>query len=553
MRRVARLALIGAIGLGLLAFTAVAVADPDVDQGFGTQGLFAFTPYSGNLAGGHGHDDIPPPTPTQPAAPPGAENMKLLDVKDKDGTTNSDIAFYKNLAFVGNYDGFRVINIKNPHNMKVLSDTTCRANQGDVSVFKGGKKLYMLQSIDRAVDAPDCSAKDTPLVKEDEQGVPKDRARFGYEGLRLFDVTNPKKPKFLSFYRTECGSHTHTLVPDGKNGKIHAYVASYPLGSQITPQVDRAESNALGLTCDAPHSKISVVSIPLDDPKHGKVKKRALSEDTEYYDADGPFRIEQGVPHGTGPAFQSCHDHQAFLKRDIMVASCAGDLQYWSIKKRGNPTSADGEKHTHIQREVRTDDPTTQDDERWESFDFIHNATVSWDGKTVTTTDESGGGVEPRCDGANTKRGFTFFYPLVKPGKKVDGFDELGRFIVPRPQNTEICVSHNGNVLPTKRGNLQVQAFYQAGNTLLDFTHPATPKEAAWSDLEDEVGRSDSWSSYWYNDVLYVNGGLHRGVPLETANRGFEAYAVYDSDGKRIKTRDWKWSNPQTQEAWQAP
>ena len=236
-----------------------------------------------------------------------------------------------------------------------------------------------------------------------------------------------------------------------------------------------------------------------------------------------------------------------------MVAACAGDAQYWSIKDRGNPSSADGEKHTHIQREVAEDDPATPDNERWESFDFIHNATVTWDGNVVGIVDESGGGVEARCDGENSKRGWTFFYPLVKPGQEVDGFDDLlGRYLIPRAQGTEICVSHNGIVLPTTNERYwQTQAFYRGGNSLVDFTDPSAPFEAAFADLEDTVGKADSWSSYWYNDVMYVNGGLGQEGP--TGNRGFEAYALFDEDGDRIRTRDWKWLNPQTQEAWQAP
>lgn len=158
----------------------------------------------------------------------------------------------------------------------------------------------------------------------------------------MFDVTDPTNPRFLRFYRTACGSHTHTLVPDPKNNTMHAYVASYPLGSHITPQIDRPQSDPLGLTCKAPHSKISIVDIPLTDPENGTVRTKALSSDTEFYDGDGP--------DGHAPGFQSCHDHQAFLQRNIMVAS-------------------------------------------------------------------------------------------------------LGRYIIPRAQSTQVCVSHNGNVLPTTDGS----------------------------------------------------------------------------------------------------
>ncbi len=500
----------------------------------------------------HGHDGIPVPAPTLPLTPPGSSNLTFLSAADNDGATNSDIAFYGKKAYVGHYDGFRIIDIADPRNLKVLSDVRCRANQGDVSVFKTrGGRLILLQSIDRPVTDDSCLATDTPTVIELEgpdgqattdptNAQTRTRARFGYEGLRMFDVTDAANPRYLKFIRTACGSHTHTLVPDPRNGKVHAYIASYPLGSGITPQVDRAASDGLGLTCKAPHQKISIVHIPLADPTGATVSEKALSSDSEPYDPDGDPRVDHGVQHGNASAMIACHDHQAFLARDIMIGSCAGDAQYWSIKRRGNPSSADGERHTHIKRE----DGTT------ESFDFIHNAVATWDGKVAAITDESGGGVEPRCDGSNTKRGFTFFYPLVTPGKQVDGFADLkGRYSIPRPQNTEVCVSHNGSVLPTKDGrHLMVQAFYQGGNSFYEFTNPSKPKELGYADLEDPLGAADSWSTYWYNGTVFVNGGLNRRGA--TANRGFEAYAL---KAKKLSKKKWGWSNPQTQEAWQAP
>ena len=499
----------------------------------------------------HGHDGIPVPAPTLPGSPPGAANLTFLDAADKDGTVNSDIAFYGDRAYVGTYDGFRIVDISNPAAMTVLSDTKCRANQGDVSIFKTrGGRMILLQSIDRAVTEADCTGVDTGTTTELEgpdgqytedpaTAQMRTRSRFGYEGLRMFDVTDPENPQYLRFYRTACGSHTHTLVPDPRSGMVHAYVASYPLGSQITPQVDRAVSDALGLTCQAPHQKISIVHIPLKNPTAGTVEEKALSSDSEPYEPDGEPRVEHGVQHGNAPAFIACHDHQAFMKRSIMIGSCAGDAQYWSIRDRGNPTSADGEPHTHIKRE----DGTT------ESFDFIHNAVATWDGKLVAITDESGGGVEARCDDTNTKRGFTFFYPLVEPGQPVDGFADLkGRYTIPRPQNAELCVSHNGTVLPTNDGRyIYIQAFYQGGQSLYDFTNPAAPQEIGYADLEDAVGKADSWSSYWYNGTVFVNGGLSRRGATE--NRGFESYAI----GTQFSTPTWEWSNPQTQETGQAP
>ncbi|CAA9505464.1 MAG: putative secreted protein [uncultured Solirubrobacteraceae bacterium] len=525
MRRFTRLLAAGVSVVCLAVVPASALADPGEDHG-------------------HYHDDeFPVPTPSLPLFGPGLQNFSLLGLSDKDGVTNSDLAFHGNLAFAGNYDGFRIFNIRNAARPRLLADVRCRAVQSDLTVFKADNgRMYLLQSIDRAVTAPDCSGVDTPLVREMENGTMRNRAGFGWEGLRMFDVTDANNPRFVKFFRTECGSHTHTLVPDRRNGMMHAYVASYPLGSGITAEADRAAAG--DLFCDAPHQKISIVDLPLDDPESGTVRTKALSSDSEPYDPDGPFDATgspTGGPVGGQPAFIACHDHQAFMPRNIVVGSCAGDAQLWDITDRGDPTSADGEAHTHISLEPE--------------FDFIHNAVVTWDGETVAISDESGGGGEPRCDGPNTVRGFTYFYSLVDPG---DEAPELqGRYMIPRPQNTEICVSHNGITLPTTDGrHLMVQAFYQGGTSFYDFTDPAAAREIGFADPETSIGKTDAWSSYWYNGAVYVNGGLNRrntpgGQP--DGNRGFESYRLRDEDGSRVTTRRWRHLNPQTQEQFQVP
>src|SRR5918995_2145787 len=233
MRRLIHLTLAGAMALATSVFAASAGADPG--ELHTKAEVFGSTPHMTGkdvrtATRAHTHaDDIEVPPPSLPNAGPGIRRMQLLDVQDNDGTINSDLAFFGKYAFAGYYDGFRIFDISNPKRLRMMSDTRCRANQGDVSVFKGRDgHLYLLQSIDRPVTAPDCTGIDTPTVMEDENGFQATRARFGYEGLRLFDVTNPRSPKFLRFYRTACGSHTHTLVPD--RGQVHVYVPSYPLG-----------------------------------------------------------------------------------------------------------------------------------------------------------------------------------------------------------------------------------------------------------------------------------------------------------------------------------
>ena len=179
---------------------------------------------------------------------------------------------------------------------------------------------------------------------------------------------------------------------------------------------------------------------------------------------------------------------------------------------------------------------------------------MTWDGETVAISDESGGGGEARCDGPQSMRGFTYFYPLVRPG--ADAPELQGRYMIPRPQSTQICVSHNGITLPTTDGrHLMVQAFYQGGTSFYDFTDPANAREIGFADPETSIGLTDAWSSYWYNGAVYVNGGLNRrNSPGQTdGNRGLEAYRLRDEDGSRVQTRRWRYLNPQTQEEFQVP
>ena len=52
-----------------------------------------------------------------------------------------------------------------------------------------------------------------------------------WEGLRIVSIANPAKPVQLAAVKTDCGSHTHTLVPDEAHNRLIAYVLSYPLGA----------------------------------------------------------------------------------------------------------------------------------------------------------------------------------------------------------------------------------------------------------------------------------------------------------------------------------
>jgi len=506
MRRPIRLLCAGVAAALTLGLPTAASADPEAHT---------------DSQGGFNHDGNPPESP--PFAGPQSAGMPLVGNSDKDGTVNSDLAFWGDLVFAGNYDGFRILDVSDPANTKVLSDFICRGPQNDVSVAKAGGRLLLFQSIDSAQTQASCdgtaagNSADNPLIQEDGQTY----RSFGFEGIRMFDVTDPANPRFLAAMPTPCGSHTHTLVPNPSAGKLHLYVSSYPLGVGRTAPSQREQAG--DLACVTPHKKISIVDVPLDDPLAWSLRQKELSDDTV---------MNRG--------FQACHDVQVFLPTKTAVGSCAGDAQIWDISDPADPTTGDGDAHTHITS------PSADD-----QFEFIHSGVVTWDGKYLAVMDETGGGGTSECDGrpepeGNTEHGFYYFYEMVKPG---DPAPELeSRYMIPRAQGTEICVSHNANVVPVKGRYLMAAAYYQGGNTIVDFTDVTKPTEVAYSDLVDGVGAADSWSTYWYNNRVFVNGGLNR---RPETNRGLDIHNVILRG--RLKAKQFAYMNPQTQEAFQQP
>ena len=253
--------------------------------------------------------------------------------------------------------------------------------------------------------------------------------------------------------QTACGSHTHTIVPAGQ--KAYIYVSSYPLGTGITP--DGAEGPGDYRPCTTPHKKISIIEVSAPGGDFASsLREEPLSDDTT---------MNRG--------FQACHDIQVYMPKNVAVASCAGDTQIWSVADPANPTASNGEPHTHIQS------PSAAD-----QFEFMHSAFISWDGKKFGTMDETGGGVTAECDGDASDDGFYYFYKMVKPGDPAPQLE--ARFTIPRAQTPEICVSHNGNVIPLQGRDVAVASYYQGGNTVIDFTDLDNVREIAWSDLADE-------------------------------------------------------------------
>jgi hypothetical protein len=217
---------------------------------------------------------------------------------------NSDLAFWGRLAYAGHYEGFQIIDAGNPRKPEVLSDFACPGSQHDVSVWQN----LLFVSVETPRSSPACdSVTQSP----------------GFEGIRIFDVSNARSPQLITGVPTDCGSHTHTLVPDPRNRRVLLYVASY-----TSPTSDLAPS-AYGNECrrweDAAQTvpaqnKISVVEVPLREPQEASV----VSEP----------RFPQKV-YGGGRT--GCHDITVFMELEIAGAACMGEGQIWDISDPEHP------------------------------------------------------------------------------------------------------------------------------------------------------------------------------------------------------------------------
>ncbi|MDP8910150.1 MAG: hypothetical protein M3N47_13785, partial [Chloroflexota bacterium] len=136
-----------------------------------------------------------------------SEGMNLVfESPNATGAINSDLAFWGDRAYAGNYDGFRIFDISDPDNPRLVTDFRCFGPQNDLSVWDrtgDGKADLLIASVDRTLTGPNCGA--TATAHDDPTG---------WEGLRLFDISNEAAPVQIGAVYQDCGSHTHTLIPE---------------------------------------------------------------------------------------------------------------------------------------------------------------------------------------------------------------------------------------------------------------------------------------------------------------------------------------------------
>ena len=385
--------------------------------------------------------------------------------------SNTDMAFADDVLVAGNYHGFNTYRLEEDGLPQLISSVVCPGGQGDVSIVGD----LLLMSAQETRGRLDCGL----------DGVSEDVSAERFRGLRIFDISDLSRPVQVGAVQTCRGSHTHSVVAGpGDDGKIVVYNS----GTSAVREQEEMASCFDELPGDDRTAlfRIDVIEIPVDDPGKARiVHSPAVFADPETGALAGLWR---GGDHGdeTQETSQTdqCHDITVFPDLNIAAGACSGNGILFDISDPLDPQRMD----------VVVDS----------GFAYWHSATFNNDGTKVLFTDEWGGGGRPRCRAYDPLDwGADAIYDIV------DGKLEFrGYFKMPAPQvEQENCVAHNGSIIPVPGRDIFVQAWYQGGISVVDFTDSANPVEIAFFDrgpIDDEdLVTGGFWSTYWYNGRIY--------------------------------------------------
>ncbi len=418
---------------------------------------------------------------------------------------NSDLAFQGNHLFQGNFYGMNIYDISNPANAQLLTSMVCPGGQGDVSVYKN----LMFMSVEMPNGRLDCGGQgfpaDPPQPEEkDKDGKPlpkkprlpspqKDRFR----GVRIFDISDIKNPKQVAAVQTCRGSHTHTLVID-PNDRENAYI--YVSGTSFVRQQEELPGCSGEKPDKDPNTalfRIDVIKVPLAAPQEARI----VSSPRVFIDPrtgavnglnNGGTHSKKGIDKPVDT--NQCHDITVYSAIGLAAGACSGNGILLDIKDPVNPKRVDA-----------VNDP---------NYSYWHSASFSNDGSKVVFTDEWGGGLGARCRANDpNKWGADAIFHLKDQKLTFANYYKL-----PAAQgDTENCVAHNGSLVPVPGRDIEVQAWYQGGISIMDFTDPAKPFEIAYFDRgpidPKMLVLGGDWSAYWYNGNIYASE-IARGLDI---------------------------------------
>jgi hypothetical protein len=478
-------------------------------------------------------------------------NMRVLSENRPTGKfvdqTNSDLAFSGPYALQGSYAGYQIWNIANPAHVTLASSYYCPQSQSDISVYKH----LLITSGEGTSGRLDCG----------DQGIKDTVSHQRLLGIRIYDISNIAHPTVVASVQTCRGSHTHTLVVDpADHDNIYVYISgSAPLRSPS--ELPGCVSTAPGTDPNSALFRIEVVKIPLAHPdqaaivstprifsgltavpRHGQaeadkieldaarakgkyvvsfmgmddilpddnanallagiVKQRGgtgapTAADSATLRAVLPDLVRQQMGDDRGPAYSTnrqCHDITVYPAIGLAGGACEGYGMLLDIRDVTHPVRLDAVSDSN--------------------FSYWHSATFNNDGTKLLFSDEWGGGGQPKCRATDPRHwGADAIFTVVGGKLTFQSYYKL-----PAVQTKyENCVAHNGSLIPIPGRDVMVQAWYQGGISVFDWTDAAHPKEIAFFDRgpvdSTQLGDGGEWSAYWYNGVI-VGSEITRGLDV---------------------------------------
>ncbi len=482
-----------------------------------------------------------------------AWNLKLVSTTPPPtaflGKTNTDLAFLGDHVFQGSYNGFQVWNIANPASPSIVKEYVCPASQSDVSVYRN----LLFVSGEGLEGRLDCGAQGVATA------VSKDRLR----GIRIFDISDVRDPKYIGNVQTCRGSHTHSVLVDPKDSEnVYVYVSgSAPV--RPTNELDGCSGAPPGTDPKSALFRIEVIKVPLADPA-----KAAIVNSPRIFEG-----LVAPARHGLAPDDQAEVDEAR--ARGAFVVEVMGEvmvlpdnfaaMQLGNIMRQrggtGAPTAADsaalrtalpamiaqmigggetgngpapGPNQCHditlypaiglaggacegygLLLDIKDPaNPKRIAAVADSNFAYWHSATFNNDGTKVLFTDEWGGGGAPKCRATDPMEwGANAIFTIENGAMKFQSYYKL-----PAPQTAEEnCVAHNGSLIPVPGRDIMVQSWYQGGISIFDWTDAKNPMEIAYHDRgpvdSTTMEMGGSWSVYWYNGVI-VNSEIARGLDI---------------------------------------
>jgi hypothetical protein len=197
---------------------------------------------------------------------------------------------------------------------------------------------------------------------------------------------------------------------------------------------------------------------------------------------------------GPRPGPTQCHDITVYPAIGLAGGACEGYGLLIDISNPANPVRIDAVADSN--------------------FSYWHSATFNNTGSKVLFTDEWGGGSQPKCRASDPMEwGANAIFTIENRDMSFRSYYKM-----PAPQTSqENCVAHNGSLIPIPGRDVMVQAWYQGGISVFDWTDAANPVEIAYHDRgpadSTEMASGGSWSVYWYNGVM-VSSEIARGLDI---------------------------------------